>query len=164
MYNSGIHAGTSRGECEQALATLMSGLSDISYFSIRHRGYYLFHCSFYAATIQGRRLFLGDINNGWIEYEWVRWWQLLDTVSSTRSLSVLLWAVGMAQTTQTILALACAWLSSEIIHTCACVRATFTSCGYYLRLVLISFKSFGLCNYYSRAATIWGRRLFQEIR
>ena len=64
MYNSGIHAGTSRGECEQAPATLMSGLSDISYSSIRHHGYYLFHCSFYAATIQGRRLFLGDINNG----------------------------------------------------------------------------------------------------
>ena len=61
----------------------------------------------------------GDINGGWIRYVRVRRWWLLDTVSSTRSLSVLLSAVGMTRTTQTVLVLAW-WLSSEII--CSCVR------------------------------------------
>ena len=44
--------------------------------SIRHRGYYLFHCSFCAATIEGGVYFFGklrDINNGWIKYVRVRW-------------------------------------------------------------------------------------------
>ena len=36
-------------------------------------------------------------------------------------------------------------------HTCAC--AAFISCGYYSRVVFISFKSFGLCGYYLRAAS-----------
>ena len=38
------------------------------------------------------------------------------------------------------------------LHTCA--RAAFTSRGYYSRAAFISFKSFGLCGYYLRAATI----------
>ena len=37
-------------------------------------------------------------------------------------------------------------------HTCACVA--FTSRGYYSRTAFISFKSFGLCSYYLRAASI----------
>ena len=39
------------------------------------------------------------------------------------------------------------------LHTCACVCAAFISCGYYSRVVFISFKSFGLCGYYLRAAS-----------
>ena len=34
------------------------------------------------------------------------------------------------------------------------MRAEFTSCGYCSRVAFISFKSFGLCGYYSRAASI----------
>ena len=37
-------------------------------------------------------------------------------------------------------------------HTCAC--AAFTSRSYYSRAVFISFKSFRLCGYYSRVASI----------
>ena len=58
----------------------------------------------------------GDINDGWIGYERVRRWWLLDAVCSTHSLSVLLSAVGTTRTTQTVLALAW-WPSSETIHT-----------------------------------------------
>ena len=72
----------------------------------------------------------GDINNGWIRYERVRQWWLLDAVSSMHSLSVLLSAVGTTCTTQTVLALA-RWLLSKII--CTRVRvprllATATIC------------------------------------
>ena len=69
--------------------------------------------------IRGRHLFLWksrDINDGWIRYVQVRWQQLLDAVSSTHNLSVLLSAVGMTCTTQTVLALAW-WPSSAIIRT-----------------------------------------------
>ena len=48
----------------------------------------------------------GGINNSWKRYVRVRWWRLLDAVSSMRSLSVLLSAVGTTRTTQTILVLA----------------------------------------------------------
>ena len=47
----------------------------------------------------------GNINDGWVRHVLVRWWRLLDTVSSTRSLSVLLSAIGTTHTTQTVLAL-----------------------------------------------------------
>ena len=102
----------------------------------------------------------GDINDGWLRYIRVRRWWLLDTVSSTRSLSVLLSAVGMTRTTQTVLALAW-WPSSEII--CTRVRvlrllAAATIRGWRL---FCSWKSFRLCGYYLRAATIQGRRLFE---
>ena len=39
------------------------------------------------------------------------------------------------------------------------VRVAFTTCGYYLRAVFISFKSFRFCGYYSREVTIQGRCL-----
>ena len=95
------------------------------YHTFRHLSYYLFHCSVCAASIRGRLLFKGsvyffgkpgDINDGWIGYEWVRRWRLLDAVSSMHSLSVLLSAVGTTRTAQTVLALAW-WLPSEIIRT-----------------------------------------------
>ena len=80
----------------------------------------------------------GDINEGWIRYVRVRRWWLLDAASSMRSLSVLLSAVGTTRTTQTVLALA--WLpSSEIICTHGRVPCLLP------------------------AATIRGRRLFEEI-
>ena len=92
--------------------------------SIRRHGYYLFHCSFCVATIWGQLLFecgvyffgkLWDVNDGWIRCV-VRWWWLLDAVSSTHSLSVLLQSMGMTRTTQTVLALVW-WPSSEITRT-----------------------------------------------
>ena len=61
-------------------------------------------------------------------------WQLLDAVSSTHSLSVLLSAMETSRTTQTALALA-QRPSSEIIHTCACaayILATATIWGWSL--------------------------------
>ena len=94
----------------------------------------------------------------WKAWRRPRW---LDRVRGcTRSFSVLLSAVRMTCTTQTVLALAW-WPSSEIIRTR--VRATFTTCGYYSRVAFISSKSFGLCGYYSRAAIIRVWRLFEEI-
>ena len=44
-------------------------------------------------------------------------------------------------------------------HMCAC--AMFTSHGYYLRAVFISFESFGSCGYYSRAASIRRNTVFR---
>ena len=49
-------------------------------------------------------------------------------------------------------------------HSYTCAHAAFTSHGYYSRAAFISFKSFGLCSYYSRAATIQGWHLFKEIQ
>ena len=93
------------------------------------------------------------INDSWIGYKWVRRWWLLDTVSSTRSLSVLLSAVGTTRTTQTVLALAW-WPLSEIIRTCVRVPrllAAATIQGQHL--------------FHSRAsgcaATIWGQPLIK---
>ena len=135
---------------------------------IRHRGYYLLRCSFCAATIRGRLLFEGgvyffwkpeDINDGWIRYVRVRWWRLQDTVSSTRSLSVLLSAVGTTCRTQTVLCARVVTVIRNHSHTCAC--AMFTSCGCYSRVAFILIKSFEFCSYYSRAATIQGRQLFE---
>ena len=109
-------------------------------FLIRRYSYYLFCCSFCVDPIWGQYLFLWKARR----HQWrldkvrrVRWWWLLDAVSSVRSLSVLLSAMGMTCTIQTVLALA--WRpSSEIIHTHVHV----------LRLLV--------------AATIWGQRLFRS--
>ena len=52
--------------------------------------------------------FLGKLryfNNSWKRYVRVRQWWLLDTVTSTHSLSVLLSVVGTTHTTQSVLAL-----------------------------------------------------------
>ena len=78
------------------------------------------------------------------------------------SLSVLLSAVVTTRATQTVLAPAW-WPLSEIIRTRVCAAA-LTTRGYYSRVAFISFKSFGLCGYYLRAATIWGWCLFEELR
>ena len=94
-----------------------------------------------------------DINDGWIMYIQVRQWRLLDTVSSMRSLSVLLSAVGTTHTTQTVLALAW-WLSSESIRT-----------RVHVPRLLAAATIRGQRLFHSRAsdcaATIWGRRLFE---
>ena len=71
----------------------------------------LVSCGYYlrVATTQGSVCFFGkpgDINDSWIRYVQVKQWRLLDAVSSTRSFSVLLLAMGMTCTTQTALALA----------------------------------------------------------
>ena len=74
---------------------------------------------------------------GWIKYVRVRWWRLVDAVSSTHSLSVLLSAVKTTRTEQITLVLV--WW----------VHAAYTSCGYYSRAAFISFRaSFRLCSYY----------------
>ena len=131
--------------------------------SIRCRSYCLFHCSFCAATIRGRLLFKGSIYffgksgdvDGWIRCIQVRRWWLLDAVSSMRSLSVLLSAVGTTHTTQTVLALAW-WPSSEIIRTRVCMLCL-------LAAATIQGRSFFRSRDLDCAATIRGRRLFKEI-
>ena len=89
-------------------------------------------------------------------YVWVRRWWLLDTVSSTCSLSVLLSAVGRTRRTQTVLALVW-WALSEIIRTCVCIPH-----------LLPAATIRGRCSFRSRAsdwvASIWGWLLFKEIR
>ena len=80
-------------------------------------------------------------------YEPVKRWRLLDAVSSMHSLSLLLAAVGMTRTTQTVLALAL-WPLSEMICTrVPCLLPAATIQGRRL------FR-FGLSGYYSRAASI----------
>ena len=76
---------------------------------IRRCGYYIFHCSVlwcYYSRVAGVYLFRmpAVMNNGWIRYirhvQVMRWW-LLDTVSSMRSLSILLSAMEKSFTTRT---------------------------------------------------------------
>ena len=119
---------------------------------------------YFAATIRGRLLFEGsvywfgkpgDTNNGWIGYKWVRQCRLLDAVSSTHSLSVLLSAVGMTHTTPALVW----WPSSEIIRTRVCM------CVLHL-LAAATIQGWRL--FHSRASdcvvTIPGQPLFQLIR
>ena len=93
-------------------------------------------------------------NNEWsgLRYVRVRWWRLLDAVSSTRSISVLLSAVGNDSYNTNSPSASVVTVVGNHSHTCA--RAAFTSRSYYSRAAFISFKSFGLCDYYSRAASI----------
>ena len=150
----------------------MTSMDDYKYFisSMRHRchSYYLFRCSFCAAT--GWLLFEGGDYFFGKPWDMTEWW--LDKVRtsemvmvarrcqySKRSLSVLLSVVGTTCTTQIVLALAW-WPLSQIICTCVCMPhwlAAATIRGH------ITFKSFGLCGYYSRAATIQGWHLFKKI-
>ena len=103
-----------------------------------------------------------DINNGWIRYVQVRGWWLLDVVSSTCNLSVLLSAVGTTRTTQVTLVLAW-WPLSEIIQTHVrvprvLVAATIQGRHSFhseLRIVWLLFEG----GNYSRV-----RCLFEEIR
>ena len=88
---------------------------------------------------------------GWIRY--VRWWWLLDAVSSTCSLSLLLSAVGTTRTTQTVLALAW-WPSSEIIRTR--VRMPHLLAAATIRGWRLFRSRASDC-----AATIWGQWLFE---
>ena len=137
---------------------LRSDAAATIYFAA-HFVWLLFDCGY---TIEGGVYFFGkpgDTNDGWIRYVRVRWWRLLDA-SSTCSLLVLLSAVGTIRTTQTVLALVWWTIIRNYSHTWAC--AMFTS--YYSRAAFILFKSFELCGYYSRAATIRGQRLFKEKR
>ena len=88
--------------------------------SIRCCGFYFFIASFVWLLFKGSIHFFrkpAGTNNGWISYTQVRRWRLLDTVSSMRSLSVLLSAMEMSCATRTALALT-RWLLSEIIHIC----------------------------------------------
>ena len=122
-----------------------------------HFVWLLFDCGY---TIEDGVYFFGkpgDTNDGWIRYVRVRWWWLLDA-SSTHSLSVLLSAVGVSRTTQTVLALVWWTIIRNYSHTWAC--AMFTS--YYSRAAFISLKSCRLCGYYSRAATVQGEGLLKK--
>ena len=121
-------------------------------------------CSFCAATIRGRRLF------HWKALRRQRWQDKVrtsETVVDRRcqySLLLLLSAVGTTCISQTVLALVSVVTvrrQKSFKHLCA---AAFTTRGYYWRAAFISFKSFGLCGYYSRPTTIRGRCLFEEIR
>ena len=94
-------------------------------------------------------------------------------VSSMHSLSVLLSAVGMTRTTQTVLALA-GRSSSEIIRTCVRVprflaAATIQGQRFFHSrasdcVATIRGRPLFEGGHYLRAATIRGRRLFEEIR
>ena len=127
--------------------------NDVPYFFDQATIYFVVH--FVRLLFEVGVYFFGkpwDVNDSWIGYVRVRRWRLLDAVSSTRSLSLLLSAVEMTRTTQTD------GPSASVVtvvrnhsHTCA---AAFTTCGYYWRAAFISFKSFRLCGYYSRAASI----------
>ena len=75
-----------------------------------------------------------DVNVGWIGYEQVRRWRLLDAVSSAYSRSLLLSAVGMTRTPQTESCGDCR--QKSFAHVCAAVLTT--------------------------AATIWGGCLFHS--
>ena len=120
-------------------------------------------CPFCAATIRGRLLFQGGIyvlespetstTDGWIRYVRVRRWRLLDAVRSTRSLSVLLSAVGTTRTAQTVLALVW-WPSSEIIRTRVRVPRLLAEATIRGRRLFRSRAS-------DCAATIRGRLLFE---
>ena len=103
-----------------------------------------FLCLFSAATIRGRSLFKGgvyffgkptDIKDGWIRCVRViqRW--LLDTVSSSRSLSVLLSAGNELYYTNS----PSASLVTVVRNICTRV---YTSCGYYSRTAFILLKAF----------------------
>ena len=113
-----------------------------------------------AAARWGRHLFLWKAwRHRWRldRYERVRRWWLLDPVSSMRSLSLPLSAMGMTCTTQTVLALAW-WLLSEIICTRVCVPrlvAAVTIQGQHLfrselRIVRLLFEG----GHYLRAVSI----------
>ena len=116
------------------------------FFSIRHYGYYFFRCSFCAAAIRGWLLFEGavgkpvDINNCWRRYMYirVRRRRLLDTVSSTRSLSVLLSAMVMFSKTHTVLAQCGDRYQKSFAHVCMCcvyqLRPLFEGCIYFVVL------------------------------
>ena len=123
------------------------------YFTARLCGYYLRAVFVY---------FFGNINDGWIRYVRVRWWQLLDAVSSTHSLSVLLSAVRTTCTTQTVLALAW-WSSSEIICTCVHMPSVLAAATIWGRHLFYSRASdcAATISDYSTVATIRGWRLFE---
>ena len=149
--------------------------------SIRRHGYYLFCCLFCAATIQGRLPLKGgvyffgkpgDIIDGWIRYVQVRQWRLLDTVSSTQSLSPAVSCGNDSYNTNSSSASVVTIIRNHS-HMCAC--AAFTSRGYYSGRYL--FRSRALdCTAtiwgrrlfegadYLRVPTLWGRRLFKEIQ
>ena len=146
--------------------------------SIRHHGYYLSHCSFCAATIWGRplqcvwgqRLFFWKALRCQWRLDKVRTSEtvtVLDTVSSTRSLSVL-HAVSRGNNSYNTNSPSASvvTITRNHSHTCAC--AAFISCGYYSRarffffiqelwIVWLLFKG---CHY-SRDATIQGMPLFE---
>ena len=117
-----------------------------------------FAARFCVSTIRGWLLFLWKAGRHQRRLDKVRviQWQLLDTVSSTRSLSVPLSAVETSCTTQTALVLAW-WPSSQMIRRCVPPQLLFKGGVYFT-------QSFRLCSYYLRAVTIRGRRLFEEIR
>ena len=94
-----------------------------------------------------------DINDGWIRYIQVRRWWLLDAVSSTCNLSVLLSAVGTTRTTQIALSASLVTVVRNYSDACAC--AACTSCGYYSRAAFFSFRASDC------VATIRGWQLFK---
>ena len=139
----------------------------------RHANIFFAVC-FGVATTRGQLLFKGsiyfygkpeDTDDGWIRYIQVKWWWLLDTVSSTCSLSVLLSVMEMTCTTR--IALALAWSSSsEIIRTgvrVPCILAAATIWGRHLfRSELSIMQRLFEGGDYLRAVTIWGRQLFES--
>ena len=106
-------------------------------------GYYLFHCSFVQLQFKGSyysraTLILWktlNINNGWIRHVRVWQWWLLDAVSSTHSLSVLLSAIGMTHTYNTNSpSTSVVTTVRNHLHTCAlpCLLAVATIQGQHL--------------------------------
>ena len=99
-------------------------------------------CSYYSrvATIWGRHLFLWkarqhqrQLDRVWLQYEWVRQWQLLDAVSSM-PLSP---AVSRGNDSYNTNTRSASVLTVVRDHSHMCVCATFTSCrGYCSRVVI----------------------------
>ena len=84
---------------------------------------------------------------------------MLDTVSSMHSLSVLLSAVEMTHINSS----SASMVTVVRNHSHMCAHAAFTTRSYYMRVVFTLFKSFGLCGYYSRVATIRRKMVTQFL-
>ena len=124
---------------------------------IRCRSYNCFrHSFFWQVLFEGSDYFCGkpaDVNDGWIRYIRAIQWRLLDTDSSSHSLSVLLSAIESSCRTPTTLAQAW-WPSSEII--CTHVRVSWLLFEGAWDLICSEFPNLRL-----RVATIWEGQLFE---
>ena len=118
-------------------------------------GWLLFEGGYY---LRVANYFLGkptDINDSWIRFvQAIQWW-LLDAVSSSSSLSVLLSVCGNEPYNMSSLSVSLVTVVRNYLHRCVC--AACTSRGYYLKVAFILLRAS------NRAATLRGRCLFEEI-
>ena len=102
-----------------------------------------------------------DIKDSWIRYIQALQQWLLEAISSTQSLSVLLSVMEKSCATQTILLLAC-WPSLAVIPTCVGVLSSLAAATLWERRVFCS--GLPTVRLYLRAGIIRAWHLFEEIR